>query len=153
MFSEIVKLDNSINRDLSMAKKIDKLIEIIIEPKCKLPSFIMNHPTILSPLARSKDSNNLLSERLEFYINNIELINAYSELNSPTEQKERFIEQSKEKDDETHPMDEEFIQALSYGMPPTAGFGLGIDRLTMILLGLDNIKEVIFFPLMNPQKK
>ena len=84
MFS---KIDNSIKLDIIMVKKIDKLIEIIFEPKCKLPSLIMIHQTILSPLARSKDSNNLLGERLEFYINNNELINAYSELNYPTEQR------------------------------------------------------------------
>ncbi len=144
-------------KNFSIKKKIDKLIEFIIEPKCIGPSFIVNHPILLSPLAKSHDNNKNIAERFEFFINKIELINSYSELNDATEQKFRFIEQSNLKnnntyDDEIHPTDEDFLEALGYGMPPTAGWGIGVDRLCMVFLGLNNIKEIILFPLMNVDK-
>jgi lysyl-tRNA synthetase class 2 len=145
-------------KKLSIKKKIDRLIEYIIEPKCKdSPSFIMNHPTILSPLAKSHDNNPFICERFELFINGIEVINAYSELNNPQEQKQRFLDQKQLNegisiDDEAHPYDSDYIEALSYGMPPTAGWGLGIDRLVMLFLGISNIKEVILFPMMNVLK-
>jgi lysyl-tRNA synthetase, class II len=147
------------NKKLSLKKKIDKLIELIIEPKCKdQPSFIINHPTILSPLAKSHENNKLICERFELFINGIEVINAYSELNDPQEQNERFSDQRKLNeglsfDEEAHPYDTDFIEALSHGMPPTAGWGMGIDRMVMLMLGLNNIKEVILFPMMNVSKK
>ena len=141
-------------KNLSLKKKIDKLIEYVIEPKCIGPSFIANHPILLSPLAKAHESNKNIAERFEFFINKIELINSYSELNDSAEQKLRFVEQSNLKnnnafDDEVHPTDEDFLEALSHGMPPTAGWGLGIDRLCMFFIGVQNIKEVILFPLMN----
>jgi lysyl-tRNA synthetase class 2 len=144
-------------KNLSLKKKIDKLIENIIEPKCIQPSFIINHPLLLSPLAKANEKNPNLAERFEFFVNKVELINAYSELNNAEEQKYRFFEQMNlnkngEFDDELHPNDEDYIEALSYGMPPTAGWGLGIDRLCMLFLGLRNIKEVILFPMMNSEK-
>jgi lysyl-tRNA synthetase class 2 len=136
--------------NLSTKKKLEKLIEYIIEQKSETkPLFVINHPTILSPLAKSHHNNPHLTERFEFFINKIELINSYSELTDPNIQRQRFGEQKQQKDDESHPIDHDFIEALSYGMPPTAGWGLGIDRLCMILLGQTNIKEVILFPLMN----
>jgi len=143
---------------LNIKKKIEKLIENIIEPKCKeKPSFIINHPTILSPLAKSHPDNKLLCERFELFINGIEVINSYSELNDTEEQRERFLDQKQLNqnssiDHEIHPIDNEFVEALSYGMPPTAGWGMGIDRMCMLFLGLNNIKEVILFPLMNVNK-
>ena len=154
---------NNNKTELTLNKKIEILIEDLIEVKCNKPSFIIHHPIMLSPLTKSLNDQILVSERFEFYINKIELINAYSELNCHKEQKLRFEEQlknnksnsnntntnEKEENSEFHPMDMDFVDALSHGMPPTAGFGIGIDRLTMILLGLDNIKEVILFPLMN----
>lgn len=145
------RLSGKGEKEISIKKKIDKLIENIIEPKCVKPSFIINHPIIMSPLAKASSTHPLFADRFEFFINRIELINAYSELNDATEQRKRFTEQNTMKgiDEETHPMDNDFIEALSYGMPPTAGWGLGIDRLCMVLLGLQNIKEVILFPLMN----
>jgi lysyl-tRNA synthetase class 2 len=152
IFQEYLKGNNlSENaKDLTTKKKLEKLIENIIEPKSeKMPTFIINHPTLLSPLAKSHNDNKLLTERFEFFINKIELINSYSELTDPNIQKQRFEEQNKYKDDESHPIDNDFIEALTYGMPPTAGWGLGIDRLCMILLNQTNIKEVILFPLMN----
>lgn len=145
-------------KNLSLKKKIDKLIEYIIEPKCIGPSLIANHPILLSPLAKAHENNKNIAERFEFFINKVELINSYSELNDANEQKLRFIEQCKLTnnnafDDEIHPTDEDFLEALSHGMPPTAGWGLGIDRLCMFFVGLQNIKEVILFPLMNVDKK
>lgn len=150
------KLSNM--KKLSLKKKIDKLIELIIEPKCKdKPSFIINHPTIISPLAKSHENNKLICERFELFINGIEVINSYSELSDPKEQNERFTDQRKLNeglsfDDEAHPYDTDFIEALSHGMPPTAGWGMGIDRMVMLMLGLNNIKEVILFPMMNVKK-
>jgi lysyl-tRNA synthetase class 2 len=160
MFNDYFKLktDSLSSSRLNIKKKIEKLIDSIIEPKCQLkPSFIINHPTILSPLAKSHDDNNLLSERFELFINGIEVINAYSELSNPEEQKERLLEQRRineqVQDDEVHPFDSDYLEALSHGMPPTAGWGMGIDRMCMILLNQTNIKEVILFPLMNVKKK
>ena len=148
----------NLNKNFNLKMKLEKMIELIIESKCKEGCcFIINHPTILSPLAKSHADNKLLSERFEFYINGIEIINSYSELNDAKEQRERFVEQKNLSengltDNEIHPFDNDFLEALSYGMPPTAGWGLGIDRLCMMLLGLQNIKEVILFPLMNVNK-
>lgn len=161
LYKDLLNTNNDFNkkisvneRNLSLKKKIDKMIEYVIEPKCIQPSFIINHPILLSPLAKAHEENKNIAERFEFFINKIELINSYSELNNSEEQKLRFKEQSNLKndnafDDEIHPTDEDFLEALAYGMPPTAGWGLGIDRLCMLFLGLNNIKEVIFFPLMN----
>jgi lysyl-tRNA synthetase class 2 len=152
--SESEKINLKIEK-LSIKKKVDKLIEYIIEPKChESPSFILNHPTLLSPLAKAHENNPLITERFELFLNGIEVINAYSELNDSKEQHQRFVQQQKLLfDNETHPNDLDFIEALSYGMPPTAGWGLGIDRLIMLLYGLKNIKEVILFPLTNVSNK
>jgi lysyl-tRNA synthetase class 2 len=149
--SQIDKLYKDLNIHIPAAntkKKLDRLIEHIIEPKSEnKPLFIINHPVLLSPLAKNKPDNPLLTERFEFFINKMELINAYSELTDPIEQRKRFEEQHN--DDEVHPMDNEFIEALMLGMPPTAGWGVGIDRLCMIFMNQMNIKEVILFPQMN----
>ncbi|RZC50214.1 hypothetical protein C5167_018640 [Papaver somniferum] len=108
----------------------------------------------MSPLAKSHRSKQGLTERFDLFINKHELCNAYTELNDPVVQRERFPVQLKDRqsgDDEAMAFDEDFCKALDYGLPPTAGWGLGIDRLTMLLTDSQNIKEVIFFPAMKPQ--
>ncbi len=132
------------------SKLIDKLTEIYIEPLCWNPTFIINHPVIMSPLAKWHRDDPRLTERFELFVAGMELCNAYTELNDPTIQLERFKEQQKDKnkgDDEAHGIDKEFIEALEHGLPPTGGWGMGIDRLCMLLTNnIDSIKEVILFP-------
>ena len=103
----------------------------------------------VSPLAKKKADDPQLVERFEFFIGGYELGNAFSEINDPLDQRERFLETSKALDagdEEAHPLDEDYIAALSYGMPPTGGFGMGIDRLAMLLTGQESLREVILFP-------
>jgi len=132
------------------AKLIDKLTETYIEPLCWNPTFIINHPTIMSPLAKGHRNDNRLTERFELFVAGMELCNAYTELNDPIVQLERFNGQQKDKisgDSEAHIIDHEFIEALENALPPTGGWGMGIDRLCMLLTdNLESIKEVILFP-------
>lgn len=131
------------------ARLLDKLISHYIEPKCINPSFIINHPLIMSPLAKPHRENPQMSERFELFVGGVELANAYTELNIPSIQREMFekqMDQKKAGDDEAQPIDETFIEALEYGLPPTGGFGLGIDRLVMFLTNCNSIREVIAFP-------
>eukprot|EP00745_Piridium_sociabile_P014049 TRINITY_DN206_c0_g1_i13.p1 TRINITY_DN206_c0_g1~~TRINITY_DN206_c0_g1_i13.p1 ORF type:complete len:179 (-),score=44.96 TRINITY_DN206_c0_g1_i13:1296-1832(-) len=114
------------------------------------------HPQIMSPLAKWHRSIPGLTERFECFVMKKEICNAYTELNDPIEQRERFMQQSKDKaagDDEAMYVDENFCTALEYGLPPTGGFGLGIDRLTMFLTDNNNIKEVLLFPAMKPEEQ
>lgn len=136
------------------ARLLDKLVGDFLETQCINPTFITEHPLIMSPLAKDHRSIPGLTERFELFVAGKELCNAYTELNDPIEQRIRFQQQScdKEKgDDEAQPIDEGFITALEHGLPPTAGWGLGIDRLTMFLTDSYNIKEVLLFPAMKPE--
>ncbi|KAL9265860.1 Lysine--tRNA ligase, cytoplasmic-like protein [Drosera capensis] len=136
------------------ARLLDKLVGHFLEETCVNPAFIINHPEIMSPLAKWHRSKPGLTERFELFVNKHELCNAYTELNDPVVQRQRFAEQLKDKqsgDDEAMALDEGFITALEYGLPPTGGWGLGIDRLTMLLTDSQNIKEVLLFPAMKPQ--
>ncbi|XP_055807820.1 lysine--tRNA ligase [Solanum dulcamara] len=133
---------------------LDKLVGHFIEVNCINPTFIINHPVIMSPLAKSHRSEPGLTERFNLFVNRRELCDAYTELNDPAAQRERFAEQLKDRqlgDDEAMVLDESFITALEYGLPPTGGLGMGIDRLTMLLTDSQNVKEVILFPAMRPQ--
>ncbi|CAI8029622.1 Lysine--tRNA ligase [Geodia barretti] len=135
------------------ARLLDKLVGDFIEVQCINPSFIMDHPEIMSPLSKWHRSIPGLTERFELFACQKEIVNAYTELNDPVVQRERFAQQTQEKakgDDEAQPVDENFCTALEYGLPPTGGWGLGIDRLTMFLTDSANIKEVLFFPAMKP---
>jgi len=138
------------NNIVNIKQKTDYLISEIIERKCIQPSFIMNHPTFMSPLAKSHAKMPLLTERFELFVNKSEISNGYSELDNYEIQRERFIEQQKMRkagnDAELHEEDKHFIEVLKYGMPPTAGCGIGIDRLCMLLAGVSHIREVIAFP-------
>jgi lysyl-tRNA synthetase class 2 len=129
--------------------------EETVEDKLWQPTFIMEHPTEISPLARANDERPEVTERFELFINGKEIANAYSELNDPIDQLERFEEQLKlstKGDDEAMFIDLDFVRALEYGMPPTSGMGIGMDRLTMLFTDQSSIQEVLFFPQMRPEK-
>lgn len=135
------------------ARLLDKLVGEYIENQCINPSFIVGHPQVMSPLAKYHRSRPGLCERFECFVATKEICNAYTELNDPFDQRERFEEQVRQKeqgDDEAQGIDETFINALEYGLPPTGGWGLGIDRLVMFLTDSANIKEVLLFPAMRP---
>ncbi|PON34533.1 Lysine-tRNA ligase, class II [Parasponia andersonii] len=138
------------------ARLLDKLVGHFLEETCVNPTFIINHPEIMSPLAKWHRSKPGLTERFELFINKHELANAYTELNDPVVQRQRFAEQLKDRasgDDEAMALDETFCTALEYGLPPTGGWGLGIDRLAMLFTDSQNIKEVLLFPAMKPQEE
>lgn len=137
----------------STARLLDKLVGEFLEVTCINPTFICDHPQIMSPLAKWHRSFKGLTERFELFVMRKEICNAYTELNDPIRQKELFEDQAKAKaagDDEAMFIDDNFCTALEYGLPPTAGWGMGIDRLTMFLTDSNNIKEVLFFPAMKP---
>ncbi|KAK6618942.1 Lysine--tRNA ligase [Polyplax serrata] len=136
------------------SRLLDKLVGEFLEDKCINPTFICEHPEIMSPLAKWHRTKPGLTERFELFVMKKEICNAYTELNDPVVQRQRFEEQAKDKaagDDEAQLIDENFCTALEYGLPPTAGWGMGIDRLTMFLTDSNNIKEVLFFPAMKPE--
>jgi len=138
------------------ARLLDKLVGEYIESKCINPSFIMDHPVIMSPLSKWHRSKPGLTERFEVFVNTKEIVNAYTELNDPRVQRERFEDQAKAKaagDDEAVDIDENFVTSLEYGLPPTGGWGFGIDRFTMFMSDNINIKEVLLFPAMRPPQK
>eukprot|EP00826_Nyctotherus_ovalis_P045668 TRINITY_DN5077_c0_g1_i1.p1 TRINITY_DN5077_c0_g1~~TRINITY_DN5077_c0_g1_i1.p1 ORF type:complete len:481 (+),score=192.09 TRINITY_DN5077_c0_g1_i1:575-2017(+) len=148
-----VKYNAECGAPRSIARLLDKLVGEILEPDCINPTFIMDHPQLMSPLAKYHRSKPYLTERFELFVNRKELVNAYTELNDPKKQLDCFAEEMKAKeagDEEAQQIDENFITALQYGLPPTAGWGMGIDRLTMLLTDTINIQEVILFPTMKP---
>jgi len=133
---------------------LDKLVGHFLEEDCINPTFIIDHPQLMSPLAKYHRNQPGLTERFELFVLKREVCNAYTELNDPVVQRSRFEEQAKDKaagDDEAQMVDENFCTALEYGLPPTSGWGMGIDRLTMLLTDSHNIKEVLLFPAMRPE--
>lgn len=131
-----------------------ELFELLVEDKLIKPTFIVDYPKEVSPLAKSKKDDPEVTERFEMFIGGIELVNGFNELNDPIDQKERFEAQVAAReggDEEAHMMDSDYITALEYGMPPTAGAGMGIDRFVMMLTGKRNIREVLLFPHMRPE--
>ncbi|MGH9616037.1 MAG: lysine--tRNA ligase [Acidobacteriaceae bacterium] len=142
--------------NLALGQSIAAVFEIVAEEHLIQPTIIYDFPLAVSPLSKQKPDEPDWVERFEFYIGGFELGNAFSELNDPVEQRNRFLQQLGERergDAEAHAMDEDYVRALSFGLPPTGGEGIGIDRLTMVLTGSRSIRDVILFPLMRPQTK
>ena len=132
-------------------KTIASIFEAVAEPHLIQPTIIYEFPTAVSPLSKQKPDDPEWVERFEVYIGGFEIGNAFSELNDPVEQHKRFQQQIAERargDEEAHQMDEDYVRALAYGLPPTGGEGIGIDRLVMLLTGSKSIRDVILFPLM-----
>ena len=149
-------LDIEVDETMGKGKLIDELFGEMCEHHYVQPTFITDYPKEMSPLCKQHRDNPELTERFELIVNGKELANAYSELNDPIDQLERFQEQlklSEKGDDEAMFIDMDFVRALEYGMPPTSGIGIGIDRLVMFLTNNASIQEVLFFPQMKPEKK
>ena len=147
-----IEVDNT----MGTGKLIDEIFGEKVEANLIQPTFIIDYPVEMSPLTKKHRSKPGLVERFELFVNGKEIANAYSELNDPIDQRERFEEQLKlaeRGDDEAMAMDEDFLRSLEYGMPPTSGIGIGIDRLTMLMTNQTSIQEVLFFPQMRPEKK
>jgi len=137
-----------------VGRMIAELYGVLVEPNLWDPTFVINHPRETSPLARVHRQDPNLTERFELFAGNMELVNAFSELNDPIDQRRRFEQQAKAKaegDEEAHPIDEDYVKALEYGLPPTGGLGIGVDRLVMLLTDQASIREVLLFPTMRPE--
>ena len=137
------------------SRLLDKLVGEFIECRCISPTFIIHHPLIMSPLAKNHRMIEGLTERFELFVATKEICNAYTELNDPIDQRSRFAQQARDKaagDDESQQIDEGYCTALEYGLPPNAGWGIGLDRLTMFLTDRNSIKEVLLFPAMKPEE-
>jgi len=143
----------SISPGWGRGKVMAELFDALVEPKLLQPTFIIDFPTELSPLAKAKRGEPTTVQRFELFVGGMEIANAYSELNDPREQRARFLDQLRQRDQgdlEAHGLDEDYLRALEYGMPPTAGEGIGIDRLAMLFTDSASIRDVILFPLLKP---
>ena len=139
---------------LSHGKRVARLFEELVEGSLWAPTFVTDYPVEVSPLAKARPDDPSLTERFELYIAGMEVANGFSELNDPLEQRQRFLDQLRERergDLEAHQMDEDYVRALGHGLPPTGGCGVGIDRLAMILTDSSSIRDVILFPQMRPE--
>lgn len=154
IYEEHLEIDSETPlENLGYGNLVDQLYKKIARPYVIKPTFLISHPIDLSPLARANDKNPRLTDRFQLIINKAELINGYSELVDPVEQERRLIEQARLKangDEEAMPMDQDYIEAMEYGLPPISGWGIGIDRLLQLLTNSDNIKDCVLFPLMKP---
>jgi lysyl-tRNA synthetase class 2 len=143
------------NSDEPVGKTIAAIFESVAEKHLMQPTIIYEFPTAVSPLSKQKPDEPDWTERFEMFAGQMEIANGFSELNDPEDQRQRFEAQLKERergDDEAHQMDENYINALSYGMPPAGGVGLGVDRLAMLLTDSHTIRDVILFPQLRPEK-
>jgi len=153
-YAEGIKLGLEIEKHTSIGKIMEEAFDTFVEDKLIQPTFVTHHPVDISPLAKKDYSNPKYTERFELFIRGSEYANAFSELNDPIDQKGRFESQVENKnsgDDEAHPYDQDFINALEVGLPPTGGLGIGIDRLVMLMTDQRSIRDVILFPTMKPE--
>lgn len=156
----LLKLASDMNveadRNTPSAKVFERIMDKVIKDVIQEPVFIMDYPTAITPLAKLKNADPSIVERFEFYAAGMEIANAYTELNDPSDQKSRLLEQMRQKFEENlgeaDILDKDFIEAMEYGMPPTGGIGIGIDRLAMLITAKPSIREVILFPLLKPQE-
>jgi lysyl-tRNA synthetase class 2 len=135
--------------DATWGYLIDKGLLGTVEPTLIQPTFVMDYPRDISPLAKTKPDDPTHVERFEFFIGGLEMGNAFTELNDPFDQEQRFLDMAQlyaPDDEEAHPMDEDYLRAMKYGMPPNGGFGMGVDRLVMLLTDKSTIREVVLFP-------
>ena len=156
LYDACVKMGIEVDKTMGKGKLIDEIFGEKCEGHYIQPTFIYDYPKEMSPLTKKHRENPELTERFELFVNGKEVANAYSELNDPIDQLERFQEQLKLQergDDEAMYIDYDFVRALEYGMPPTSGMGIGIDRLCMFLTNSPSIQDVLFFPQMKPEKK
>ncbi|MBT8255387.1 MAG: lysine--tRNA ligase, partial [Bacteroidia bacterium] len=158
--NEVRDVCNSLEIEVDESFGVGKMIDEIFGEKCEhlyvQPTFIIDHPVEMSPLTKKHRSKEGLTERFELMVAGKELANAYTELNDPIDQRERFEDQlklSEKGDDEAMFIDQDFLRALEYGMPPTSGIGIGMDRLCMFMTNNESIQEVLFFPQMKPEQK
>lgn len=152
----LAEYSNRIFSTEDAARSIEAIFGYIVESKLIQPTFIVDYPKSISPLSKASPNNPQIAERFELFINGMEVANGFSELNDPKEQYDRFVDQMSERergDEEAMILDEDYIRALSYGMPPAAGIGIGIDRLVMLLTNKHSIRDVILFPHMRPEKR
>ena len=154
---KVCELHNvEVDKNSNTGQLLDSIMSELVEPKLINPTFVIDYPESISPLAKLKrDGSEEIVERFELFIGGSEFANSFSELNDPIDQRSRLKEQSKlrdQGDDEAQPIDEDFINAMEIGMPPTGGVGIGIDRLVMLLTNNRWIRDVILFPTMEPEK-
>ena len=143
------------DENLGRGRIMDQLYKDYVRPKLIQPCFLINHPIDISPLAKKHKDNPKLTQRLQMVVAGAEIVNAFTELNDPIDQRKRFEEQMKLReagDEEAQMIDEDFIEALEIGLPPTGGFGMGIDRFFSILTNQNTVREVVLFPMMKPEE-
>jgi lysyl-tRNA synthetase class 2 len=149
LFKAIAKTGKMPDPKATRGKLIDFLLSEFLEPTLIQPTFLYDYPRDISPLAKSKPGDPQTVERFEGYVAGFELCNAFTELNDPLDQEQRFLEMGRDfaaDDEEKHPMDEDYLRAMRYGMPPNGGFGMGIDRLVMLFTDKRSIRDVLLFP-------
>jgi lysyl-tRNA synthetase class 2 len=147
--TEMVNRKMQFDANRERGKLIDEIVSTYVDPQLVQPTFLYDYPIEMSPLAKKKPGSDHIVERFEAYCGGMEIANAFTELNDPIDQRQRFMKQMEERekgDDEAQKMDEDFVLAMEHGMPPTGGLGIGIDRLVMLLTNQTSIREVILFP-------
>ena len=155
LYHAMRRIGGNVEPKATWGKLVDSLLNNYVQPKLIQPTFLMDYPIEISPLAKKKPDDPSTVERFEGFIGGMEVCNAFTELNDPMDQRERFLAQGRAfeaGDEEAHQMDEDFIRAQSYGMPPTGGWGMGVDRLVMLFTDQASIRDVILFPLLRSKE-